>query len=38
MRKEQDGDSSWWNNVGNIFGNMFIGDEERRRLLKYIKN
>ena len=32
-RKEQEGESSWWNNVGTLIGNMFIGDEERRRLL-----
>jgi hypothetical protein len=32
-RKEQEGESSWWNNVGTLIGNMFIGDEDRRRLL-----
>lgn len=32
-RREQEGESSWWNNVGTLIGNMFIGDEDRRRLL-----
>lgn len=32
-QREQEGESSWWNNVGNMIGNMFIGDEEKRRLL-----
>ncbi len=34
--QEQEGESSWWNNMGTLIGNMFIGDEERRRLLKYL--
>ena len=33
-RKEQEGESSWWNNVGTMIGNMFIGDEEKRRAMK----
>lgn len=32
-RREQEGESSWWNNVGNMISNLMIGDEERRRLL-----
>ncbi|CAF0844248.1 unnamed protein product [Brachionus calyciflorus] len=32
-QKEQEGESSWWNSVGTMIGNMFIGDEEKRRLL-----
>lgn len=31
-RRAQEGESSWWNNVGTLIGNMFIGDEEKRRL------
>ena len=36
-RREQEGgmSSSWWNNVGAMIGNMFIGDEERRRLMTF---
>ena len=36
-RREQEGtlNSSWWNNVGTMIGNMFIGDEERRRLMNF---
>jgi hypothetical protein len=36
-RREQEGslNSSWWNNVGTMVGNMFIGDEERRRLMTF---
>lgn len=33
-RRAQEGESSWWNNVGTLIGNMFIGDEEKRRLSK----
>ncbi|RNA29751.1 hypothetical protein BpHYR1_047164 [Brachionus plicatilis] len=32
-QKEHEGESSWWNSVGTMIGNMFIGDEEKRRLL-----
>jgi hypothetical protein len=32
-RREQEGESSWWNSVGNLIGNMFIGDEERRKMM-----
>lgn len=32
-RRDQEGESSWWNNVGTLIGNMFIGDEDRRRLM-----
>lgn len=31
--QEQEGQTTWWNNVGTLIGNMFIGDEEKRRLL-----
>lgn len=31
--QEQDGQNTWWNNVGTMIGNMFVGDEEKRRLL-----
>lgn len=30
--QEQEGQNTWWK-VGTIIGNMFVGDEERRRLL-----
>jgi hypothetical protein len=31
--QEQEGQNTWWK-VGTMIGNMFVGDEERRRLLK----
>lgn len=34
---EQENQSTWWNNVGSIIGSMFVGDEERRRLMMYLK-
>ena len=34
-RKQQEGESSWWNNFGTFIGNMFVGDEEKRKFLKY---
>lgn len=34
-RKEQEGESSWWNNVGTMIGNMFIGDEDKRRAMRF---
>jgi len=30
---EQENQSTWWNNVGSLIGSMFVGDEERRRLM-----
>jgi hypothetical protein len=33
-RKQQEGES-WWNNFGTFIGNMFVGDEEKRKFLKY---
>lgn len=32
-RKQQEGES-WWNNFGTFIGNMFVGDEEKRKFLK----
>jgi hypothetical protein len=32
-RKHQEGES-WWNNVGSFIGNIFVGDEERRRIFR----
>lgn len=33
-RRQQEGESSWWNNFGTFIGNMFVGDEEKRKYLK----
>lgn len=32
-RKQQEGES-WWNNVGSFIGNIFVGDEERKRIFR----
>lgn len=35
-RSSQEGESSWWNSVGNLLGSMFVGDEERKRALTLV--
>jgi hypothetical protein len=32
-RNKQEGET-WWNNFGTFIGNMFVGDEEKRKFLK----